>query len=317
VSIDRATPRDLVPTGCTSVPRRAEATAPERVVEVRIPDRLRIPRRDPFSVQAQIVLTLSIGSLRNLIAASDPRCPNLRAIPGFASRTFGSRGLNVPASMLAGLAAGEFERLRDGADRAGCPYVVLVEDRPLPFGDPDPDRSAAAEERLARLAAAADRLGCRDVAIRCESPDTDDALERTAAALKSCMGEVDRHDLNVLLAPHEGLTDDPDRLAALIKRVGGFRIGSLPSFGHAHARGDAEKTLRKLAPYADSIDATVVGFDAAGSHQPFDLAACLAAVRGVGYVNTLALDFVGPGDPIAALERARAILEPLIGSPES
>lgn len=267
-------------------------------------------------MQAQIVLTLSVASLRGLMAAGDRRCPTIHEVPSFTRQHLGLRGLNVPAAMLSGLNAAGFEKLRDAADKAGCPFVVLVDEQPLPFADRDPARAAAAAERLGRLAVAANRLGCRDVAIRCGPGDAEDALERTAAGIKTAMGEIDRHDLNVLVAPHEGWTGDPDRLSALIKRVGGFRIGSLPSFGHAHASGDAEKTLRKLAPYAESIDATVVEFDAEGSHRPYDLAAMVAAVRAVGYVNTLAIEHAGKGDAVAAIERARTILEASIGSEE-
>jgi sugar phosphate isomerase/epimerase len=263
-------------------------------------------------VQPQIVLTLSVGSIRGLLAAGDRRCPNLHAVPGFARQHLGLRGLNVPASMLAGLTAVGFEKLRDAADKAGCPFVVLVDEQPLPFADPDPAKAAGAAERLNRLAAAANRLGCRDVAIRCGPGEGDPAMERTAAGIKGSMLEVERHDLNVLVCPGDGWSSDPDRLATLIKRVGGFRIGSLPSFRHAHASGDAEKTLRKLAPYAESIDATVFDFDPKGIHRPYDLAAMVAAVRAVGYVNTLAVEHAGKGDPVAAIERARTILEAAI-----
>lgn len=268
-------------------------------------------------MQPQIVLTLSVASLRGLIASADRRCPTLNAVPAFARQQLGLRGLNVPAAMLSGLTAAGFEKLRDASDKAGCPCVVLVDEQPLPFADPDPAKATAAGERLHRLAAAANRLGCRDVAIRCAAGAGDDALERTALGIKASMGEVDRHDLNVLIAPHEGWTGDADRLSALIKRVGGFRIGSLPSFGHAHASGDAEKTLRKLAPYAESIDATVFDFDAKGTHRPYDLAAMVSAVRAVGYVNTLAIEHAGKGDPVEAIERARTILEAAIGTEES
>jgi len=173
---------------------------------------------------------------------------------------------------------------------------------------------------LRRLAAAANRLGCRDIAVRCLAAATDADFDRTAAGLKVSLHEIDRYDLNLLVIPTEGLTLDSGKLTDLIKKVGGFRIGSLPSFGHAHASGDLEKTLRKLAPYAESIDATVVGFksDKAGGekHLPFDLKVCVESVRAVGYVNTLALDYVGKGDLTEDLVRARGILEQAVASDE-
>ncbi len=200
----------------------------------------------------------------------------------------------------------DLDKLRDAADKAGCPCLVLVEDQALVFGEPT--TKVATEERMRRLAAAANRLGCRDIAVRCQAKATDEEFERTAGGVKVVLQEIDRYDLNLLLVPHQGLTTDPSRLTDLIKKVGGFRIGSLPSFHHAHQSGDAEKTLRKLAPYAESIDATVVGFKG-DRHEPYDLVACVEAVKAVGYVNTLALDYLGKGDVVADLVKARGILE--------
>lgn len=266
-------------------------------------------------MQAQIVLTLSVAALKPLIASKDPRCSTLMQVPEFASKEIGLRGLNLPTGLLAGRPASDLDRLRDLADKASAPCLVLVEETPLGFADARPDVKAQLEERVRRLAAAANRLGCRDIAVRCAAKDTDEDFERAAAGIKAGLQEIDRFDLNVLLVPHEGLTFNPARLTDLIKKVGGFRIGSLPSFAHAHASGDIEKTLRKLAPYAESIDATVVGFKNK-VHHPFDLGVCVESVRAVGYVNTLALDYVGKGDLVADLVEARGILEHAVQTEE-
>ncbi len=266
-------------------------------------------------MQAQIVLTLSVGALKPLLASKDVRCPSLMQVPEFAAKELGLRGLNLPSGLLAGRAAQDLDKIRDLADKAGAPCLVLIEETPLSFGDPKADTRTQLEERVRRLAAAANRLGCRDIAVRCAAKNTDEEFERVAGGLKTALQEVDRYDLNVLLLPHEGLTFEPARLTDLIKKVGGFRIGSLPSFAHAHATGDVEKTLRKLAPYAESIDATIVGFKGE-THQPFDLAACVESVRAVGYVNTLALDYVGKGDVVADLQRAHSILDAAVQTEE-
>jgi hypothetical protein len=94
--------------------------------------------------------------------------------------------------------------------------------------------------------------------------------------------------------------------------VGGFRIGSLPDFGHAERSGDLTGALRKLAPYAGAVHATVDGFDKKGKHKGFDLAACVDAIRSVGFKNTLAIDFTGNGDPMENIERAREVLQTAI-----
>ena len=230
-------------------------------------------------------------------------------LPEYAITQLQLRGMNLPASMLSGWSLRDMDELRDRADKAGCPCLVLVEDQPLPFADDDAAKRAAAVDRVQRLAAAAHRLGCNALGLSVEAPNTDEAFELTATEVKEVMPGVERLELNLLIAPCDGLTADPERLTDLIKRIGGFRIGSLPSFGHAAESGDGVATLRKLAPYAGAIHATVNGFTKTGNHKGFDLAEYVTAIRSVGFVNTLAIDYRGHGDPAEGIDQARQILQ--------
>jgi sugar phosphate isomerase/epimerase len=214
--------------------------------------------------------------------------------------------------MLAGWSLENLDELRDRGDKAGCPCLVLIEDTPLPFASADHREADRSAERVQRLAVAANRLGCNALAVRCDAPDTDEAFEQTAFQIKDVMPAVERLELNLLIAPHVGLTRHTDRLTDLLKRIGGFRIGSLPDFGHAAETGDLVETLRKLAPYAGAVHATVHGFDKKGLHEKFDLAEGVAAIRSVGFLNTLAIDYVGTGDAVANIELARAALQKAI-----
>jgi sugar phosphate isomerase/epimerase len=260
-----------------------------------------------------MLLTLAARSLRTLVSADGGGSLSLLDVPDFSIAKLQLRGVNVPSSMLAGWSLEDLDHLRDRGDKAGCPCLVLIEDAPLPFAGPD-QKTAASVDRIQRLAVAANRLGCNALAVRCKAPDTEEAFDRTAAELKALMPAVERMELNLLIAPNTGLTEGPDRLTELLKRIGGFRIGSLPDFGHAADTGDLVDALRKLAPYAGAVHATVQGFDAAGAHCRYDLAQGVAAIRGVGFVNTLAIDYVGSGDAVDDIERARDILQRAIES---
>ena len=280
-------------------------------------------------MQPDILLTLSAGSIRPLLAAKDPRCATLFEVPQFAATQLELRGLNLPADMLKGFGYHEIERFRDEADRAHCPVLMLSEENPINFAIRGTPEWTAALDRLRRLGIAANRLGCPSIAVRAQSPDTDEAFEATSTGVKVALRELDKFELNLLLTPNEGLTFDAGRLTDLIKKIGGFRIGSYPSFAHAHATGDLEKTLRKLAPYAPAIAASVRGFDKDGVHDGYSLASCIESIRSVGYGNTLALDFVGKSDGdrksakkaasidvVAELDTARRQLAELTAEPE-
>ena len=262
-----------------------------------------------------MLLTLAARSLQKLVSGNGADSLSLVDLPAFTIEQLQLRGINVPSSMLAGWTLEDLDTLRDRADKAGCPCLVLIEDAPLKFTAPEegePVGQSPALERIRRLAQAANRLGCNALAIRCDSPDTDEALDQTAEELKDVMPAVERLELNLLVAPHEGLTQRPERLTDLLKRIGGFRIGSLPDFGHAATSGDLVDELRKLVPYAGAVHATVEEFDGNGAHKRYDLAEGVAAIRSVGFLNTVAIDYVGTADPVANIEAARKILQQAI-----
>ena len=259
-----------------------------------------------------MLLTLAARSLRTLVSSNGEGSLSLLDLPSFALKELQLRGMNVPSSMLAGWTLEDLDNLRDRGDKAGCPCLVLIEDSPMCLAAADPAEIVSAGDRIRRLAVAANRLGCNALAIRCTAPDTDEAFDEAASVLKRLMPSVERLELNLLIAPNEGLTERTERLTDLLKRIGGFRIGSLPDFGHAAASGDLVDALRKLAPYAGAVHATVEGFDSKGRHEKFDLAEAVAAIKSVGFLNTLAIDYVGEGDAVANIEQARTVLEKAI-----
>jgi len=261
-----------------------------------------------------MLLTLATRSFASALASGDCDEPSsVLDLPEFTSRQLKLRGLNVVTSMLVGWSYQDLDHLRDRADKAACPCLVLIEDTPLRFeSEADDDAPDEAITRVQTLAIAANRLGCNALGISIHAPDDDDAFDLVTETVKDLIPTIERHELNLLLAPHEGLMHEPDRLIEVIKRIGGFRIGALPNFAHAVATGDTIATLRKLAPYAGAIHASVTGFNRNEHHQDFDLAECVHAVRSVGFLNTLAIDYVGDGDPIKNIEKARTILEEAI-----
>ncbi len=260
-----------------------------------------------------MLLTLAVNDPGPLVPKNgDPKTAVLK-LPALAMEQFDLRGLNIGAAMLAGWSLTDLDQLRDAADKAGCPCLVLVEDQPLAFGASDEAVAAEARNRVERLIIAANRLGCNALAIRCQGDATDENYENTADALRDIMRAMDRMEVNLLLAPGDGVAESADELTDLIKRVGGFRIGSLPSFKHAADSGDLVQTLRKLAPYAGAIHATIGGFNKKGEHVGYDLRECVDTIRSVGFVNTLAIDYRGKDkSAMNDIETARHLLQAAI-----
>jgi len=259
-----------------------------------------------------LLISLSSRSLQSLLdpGADPPR--TLFDAPAFVSDELGLRGLSLDVDMLAGWSVDQMDDLRRRADQAGCPCLVLVERQPLPLGGPGAEGEAA-KDRLVRLAHAAHRLGCNSVgvAIACSEGD-DAAVESVVETIQDAMLTIERLELNLLIAPGGGRFAAAEALSELIKCVGGFRIGAMPTYGDPETKDDPVEHIRHLAPYAGAVFLRCEGYKRGGGHRGLDLAAGVAAARAVGYQSNLVIDYMGAGAAAADIERAATELQTAI-----
>jgi len=263
-------------------------------------------------------------------------------LPKYARETLGLHGLTLWTDLLAGCGRGDLDRLRERADKTGCACLVLIETDAHKLAAPNADQSVG---RLSRVVEAASLLGCNSMGVRIEAPDTEQAFERVAERMRRVVQQAERRDINVLIAPQPGLTADAERVTELVKKIGGFRVGTLPDLADAAGTDDPVAYLRKLAPYAAAVNAGVFGFktetveappssddpldaliDQLGeelgieedeeqgpreivTHTTFDLDPLVTAVMAVGYDGTLAIDYRGEEDGTIGVLNARAALE--------
>lgn len=232
-------------------------------------------------------------------------------MPDFVAEELGLKGLSFNSGALRGLSITQLEAIRDRADRARCPVLSVTQDNPLDFVTDPP----AAIDRVTKLGLAASKIGAPAVAVEVADFPADQ-VDKAAANVKRSLIAIERFDAHLLLRPGQGYLSDPQRIAEFIKRIGGFRIGSIPSFEHAAGTADALDTLRRLAPYAQALVASVKSLPKSGAHTAWPLAECLEAVIDVGYENPVAIDYLGKADPVGAIERARDVFLGLIDAEE-
>jgi sugar phosphate isomerase/epimerase len=263
-----------------------------------------------------MLLALAARSLRSMLVGKDASLP-LTDLPRFAHEQLGLHGLMLSADLLAGRTRDDLVRLRDAADRARCSCLVLLEEDPQKLAAADP---SAADERVRRVMAAASLLGCNAAGVAIDAPDTPGALESVAERLKALMAEAEQREINLLILPSgldkKGqLTASPERLTELLKKIGGFRVGTMPDFAHAAQTEDPPAYLRRVTPYASAVLGTTLGFKAVEGeldderaiveHEGFDLAAAVEAISAVGYDGAVGLDYRGAGDLRMGLRRSR------------
>lgn len=261
-----------------------------------------------------MLLTLSINSLLPHIKAEGLQPMD---IPEFASQQFGLTGLHLTTSYLAGFTASMIDELRDASDKAGCPCLVLVEDTPHPLAREADDSVMSALERIKRVANVAHRLGCPALAFSITDENAEDADEHAAENIKELLRTADKLELNLLIKPIDGLTNDPDRLTSLIRAIGGFRIGSCPSFAQAAASDDPVVYLKAVAPYASCIVAETSTFDAKAQHKAFDISACMEAIQAVGFDGSLAIEPDPVNDPLSQIQRCADHINDILAGQEA
>ncbi len=257
---------------------------------------------------------------------------SLADLPEFTLQKLLLRGLVIDTALLRGWNLDDLHTLRNRADQAGCPCLVLRETLPIEMNINKIAGDEPIIKRLSLVARAAHRLGCNAMTIRLHAALDDGGMDRTADFLRSLMLRIERMELNLLLEPWEGDLDEPEVLINLIKKVGGFRIGTMPNFAHAIAHQDIDGCLQQTAPYAGAILAScglgtgsrsttskkTSKAPAAGKallkKELTDLRACVNAIRKVGYSQILAIDYIGPGNGIRAIEQTRDIIDEILDS---
>ncbi|MBL0927352.1 MAG: hypothetical protein IBJ11_06835 [Phycisphaerales bacterium] len=279
-----------------------------------------------------MLIALSANSLASLMKG--PKALTLLDLPKFTREELGIAGLNLTTRHLSGVDPASQERLRDLGDRVGCPILLLSEHEAHPLGSEDDAAAEAALERMERVVRVAHRLGCSAVSLTIRDPGGEPGLDLAVSRMKDLLLKAERLEMNVLLgASATGPLAKPDQLTQLVRKIGGFRIGSFPDFecaaaftpdaavvvekkGKVKAEGPAPTPmvayLRALTPYSSAVAAAFRDFSAKGEHKPFDFSACLAAVHSVGFEGNLSLEYRGSGDPLPSVRHAKAQAELLL-----
>lgn len=290
-----------------------------------------------------MLLTCTVRSIANLLKPRGRAKAQLELtdVPAYIRNELGLHGMNLSTEFLAGASRESLAKLRDTADKAACACLLLVEPDPQPLANPDkPDVIQAAIDRSNRVIQAAHLLGCNSASISIEAPDTEEAFETAIDSMRKVMDHAEKLEINLLINPRKGLTEDPDRVTDLIKKIGGFRVGTMPDFDAAAASDDPETYLRRLTPYASVVLATTHEFaegeetdggpdpdlDKPGSledlvdmleaapppapvHTTFDIVPMLRAVAAVGFEGTIAIDYRGKEDGTLGVINSRDAIE--------
>jgi sugar phosphate isomerase/epimerase len=109
----------------------------------------------------------------------------------------------------------------------------------------------------------------------------------------------------VIVENHGGVgSEHPEELVKVFEEVGNDFFGALPDFGNFPDEPTRARGLKLLFPYAHVLcHAKGLEFDAGGKETKYDFPRCLAAAKEAGFKGVYSIEYEGPGDPYAGVQK--------------
>ena len=192
---------------------------------------------------------------------------------------------------------------------AGVKSLLIMCDGEGALGDADDAKRRQAVENHYPWVEAARRLGCHSIRVNAASSGSyDEQLERAADGLRRLSEFGEQHEINVIVENHGGLSSNGAWLAAVMKKVGHARCGTLPDFGNFRIQGDEwydrYQGVKELMPFAKAVSAKSHEFDADGFETRTDYRRMLKIVLDAGYRGHIGIEY--EGDKLSEPEGVRA-----------
>ena len=202
------------------------------------------------------------------------------------------------------------------------------------LGDPDDAKRKQAIENHYPWVTAAKFLGCHSIRVNAQSSGSyEDQLSLAADGLNRLTEFAAKHNLNVIVENHGGLSSNGKWLAAVMKKVDNPRCGTLPDFGNfcldwnrreePDAWYDRYQGVKELMPFAKAVSAKSHDFDDSGNETHTDFRRMMKIVLDADYHGYVGVEYEGEKlsevDGIKAtkrlLEKVRKELAAKVGSP--
>ncbi|HWC75886.1 MAG TPA: sugar phosphate isomerase/epimerase family protein [Blastocatellia bacterium] len=188
--------------------------------------------------------------------------------------------------------------LKKRASDQGVKNVLIMIDAEGALGDADEAKRKEAIENHYKWVEAAKYLGCHSIRVNAQSAGSyEEQLERAADGLRRLTEFGAQHKMNVIVENHGGLSSNGAWLAAVIRKVGHPRCGTLPDFGNFNLGGgqqyDRYKGVQELMPFAKGVSAKSGDFDEAGNETRIDYRRMMKIVLDAGYKGFVGIEYSG------------------------
>jgi len=189
--------------------------------------------------------------------------------------------------------------LKKRGEDHGVKTLLIMCDGEGALGDPDEKKRTQAVENHYKWVEAAKALGGHSIRVNAQSSGEYEEQQKLAAdGLRRLSEFAAKHDLNVIVENHGGLSSNGEWLAGVMKLVDLKNCGTLPDFGNFNIGGgkqyDRYKGVDELMPFAKAVSAKSHDFDGEGNETKTDYFKMLdIVVNKHGYHGYCGIEYEG------------------------
>ncbi len=183
--------------------------------------------------------------------------------------------------------------LKKRAADNGVTNLLILVDGEGALGNPDDAKRKQAVENHYKWVEAAKELGCHSIRVNAISDGSyDEQMKLAADGLRQLSEFGAKHDINVIVENHGGLSSNGKWLAGVMKAVGLDNCGTLPDFGNFHDY-DRYLGVTETMPFAKAVSAKSHEFDEAGNEVHTDYLKMMKIVTDAGYNGFVGIEYEG------------------------
>jgi L-ribulose-5-phosphate 3-epimerase len=176
--------------------------------------------------------------------------------PRIARETFGLNGIEFVNTLFEVPTEGYLKQLKQNAAAHGVTMVLIMVDDESDGCAPAKEGRRQFEVFHRKWVDIANYLGCTAIRTNCRGPqnaDKGEALKWAAESYRMLLEYAKPANINILIENHGGLSDDPDWMVQLMKKVDDPHFGTYPDWREPGAAFDNMTYLEKTLPYAKGM----------------------------------------------------------------
>ncbi|MEM7785429.1 MAG: sugar phosphate isomerase/epimerase family protein [Planctomycetota bacterium] len=242
--------------------------------------------------------------------------------PRVAKEEFGISGVEYVNQFFKDKAEDEkyLADLNQRCSDVGVESVLIMIDGEGALGDPNPAKQKKAVENHHKWVTAAKTLGCHSIRVNAKSGGTyEEQVKRAADGLRSLSEFAAKHDINVIVENHGGLSSNGQWLAQVIMKVNLDNCGTLPDFGNFRISRNKKEGdvwydrylgMAALMPFAKAVSAKSHDFDKDGNETKTDYLKVMQIVKDAGYRGWVGIEYEGSQlDEYEGIKATKKLLE--------